>query len=423
MNARSLAPSLLCAWFVAACGSSQPQPSEPTTTITPAPKPTTDALKVEDRPGERKNKFDREEVQAIVQRAVRTANQCPKIHTEGPFGDLTVALELSSTRGRVSDAKLPAPFDGTAIGKCIEKAFEAEIIPNWEGPDEHMEAKLSLKKPEAPAEDKGGDKGKDGAAKDKGKDAPAKDKGKEAPAKDKPKGGKLEACAVDETSDRRDDVRDGGVVEAHVERQRQGLARGLLGVVEGREPGGRGEGRHVVQGGGVIDRRRDALGGEVIGERVAALGAHDHLLRGVADGGRRAEGLYVAAQGRERVAVPFDEAPPLGDVVVEALELHAQHRGLQGVEAAVAPELVARRAASRSRANAVLTQRAQARREGVVVGRDRAAVAEAAERLARKEAEAGGLADRPGPTPLGRTAQRLRGVFDDRQVVPVGERA
>jgi hypothetical protein len=117
----------------------------------PPAKPTADATKRQDAPGERKGKFDKEQVGRVLMRATRTAGECAKIHTEGPFGELTVKLTLSSTKGKVSDAVLPAPFAGTDIGKCIEKAFESEIIPTWGGDDEHMDAPLVLKKPEAEA--------------------------------------------------------------------------------------------------------------------------------------------------------------------------------------------------------------------------------------------------------------------------------
>jgi hypothetical protein len=86
----------------------------------------------------------------VINRAIRQVAECPKINGEGPFGEVRVQLTLSN-KGKISEAKLPAPFEGTAIGKCVKKAFEAEIIPPWSGPDAQIEAQTTLKAPPAPA--------------------------------------------------------------------------------------------------------------------------------------------------------------------------------------------------------------------------------------------------------------------------------
>lgn len=114
---------------------------------------TDDATKREDRPGERKaSTFDKPQTQISVNRGARQAAECAKIHAEGPFGDFKATVMISS-KGKIDDAVLPAPFAGTAIGKCVEKAFEHEMVPPWEGPDEKLEADVSLKKPKLPMSD------------------------------------------------------------------------------------------------------------------------------------------------------------------------------------------------------------------------------------------------------------------------------
>ena len=60
--------------------------------------------------------------------------------------------------------------------------------------------------------------------------------------------------------------------------------------------------------------------------------------------------------------------------------------------------------------------------DGVVVGHGAAAVAQAAEGLGRIETDGPRHAERPGRTALEFRSQRLGGVLDDQQVVPVGDR-
>ena len=72
---------------------------------------------------------------------------------------------------------------------------------------------------------------------------------------------------------------------------------------------------------------------------------------------------------------------------------------------------------------AAVAQPLDARRRARVVGDDRAAVAERAEILRRIEAERAGDADRADRPPVGGGEVRLAAVFDDREVVPRGDRA
>ena len=118
----------------------------------PPAKPTADATKVEDQPNARKASAPDEKPTAdAIARATRTASQCPQIHTEGPFGDYTLTLVLVET-GKVGEARLPAEIAEKPIGKCVKKAYEAEIIPPWQGSPVNRTVQLSLKKPDtAPA--------------------------------------------------------------------------------------------------------------------------------------------------------------------------------------------------------------------------------------------------------------------------------
>ena len=101
---------------------------------------------------------------------------------------------------------------------------------------------------------------------------------------------------------------------------------------------------------------------------------------------------------------------------VEMGELHGEHRGLDRVEPAVgaAGVVVVPRAT-------VVAHPPQLRGELVVVGGDRAGVAERAEVLARVEAEASGEADRACGAIAVARAVGLRCVLDDGEIVLAGE--
>lgn len=146
---RSLSSLLLASCALVACYGTeippQKQDENPMSGAKPVVK-TEDASKREDKPGERKaSTFDKQQTQVSVNRGARQAAECAKIHAEGPFGDFKATVMISN-KGKIDDAIVPPPFAGTAIGKCVEKAFEHEMVPPWEGPDEKLEADVSLKK-------------------------------------------------------------------------------------------------------------------------------------------------------------------------------------------------------------------------------------------------------------------------------------
>lgn len=151
---RALAVILVCGAAALGCYGTEIPPQKPADDPMAGTKPvkkTEDATKREDKPNERMSgSFDKAQTQVSINRGARQAGECAKIHTEGPFGDFTAKVIIDPS-GKVKDAQLPAPFDGTPIGKCVETAFEHEVIPPWNGKEETLEGKVSLKKPDAPA--------------------------------------------------------------------------------------------------------------------------------------------------------------------------------------------------------------------------------------------------------------------------------
>jgi hypothetical protein len=144
--------TFLVGLLTAGCFGTEIPPQKPTENpLDSAPPPkATAAPRPDDQPDDRKSAtYDKAQTTAVINRATRQVAECPKINTEGPFGEVKVQLTLSG-KGKISEARLPAPFEGTPIGKCIKKAFEAEIIPPWSGPDAQIEAPVTLKAPPAP---------------------------------------------------------------------------------------------------------------------------------------------------------------------------------------------------------------------------------------------------------------------------------
>ncbi len=147
---RALLTLVALSTSLAACYGTEIPPQsaadDPLSGAKPVKKPD-DATKREDRPGERKaSTFDKQQTMVSVHRGARQASECAKIHADGPFGDVKVSLTIGS-KGKIDDASVPPPFAGTAIGKCVETAFEHEMVPPWEGPDEKLDADVSLQKP------------------------------------------------------------------------------------------------------------------------------------------------------------------------------------------------------------------------------------------------------------------------------------
>ena len=101
-----------------------------------------------------------------------------------------------------------------------------------------------------------------------------------------------------------------------------------------------------------------------------------------------------------------------GDLVIEDFQLLDQDRGLHGVEPSGQAEADI---VVFVRALAVDADAAQRRGKFGIVGEDRAAVAEAAERFGREKAGRGGMAVGAEPAALVARAKTLRGIIEHEQ--------
>ena len=169
----------------------------------------------------------------------------------------------------------------------------------------------------------------------------------------------------------------------------------------------------------IVDRGRNALRLQRRGKTVAvgALGQPDGVLRpdrGAA-GGKPRHGHDIAEPAR----IALGDLVARGDLVLEDLQLLDQDRRLHGVEP---PGQAEADIVVFVRTLPVHANAAQRLGKLVIVGEDRAAVAEAAERLCREKAGRGGKAEGAEPAALVARAKALRGVIEHEQAFGLRDR-
>ncbi|HEX4335078.1 MAG TPA: hypothetical protein VH062_04140 [Polyangiaceae bacterium] len=103
----------------------------------------------EETDAEKKREFDRKQVDLELKRATRSAESCPGVVAEQetkdhPRGDTRVSITFQED-GTVRQVSIPSPFDGTAIGDCVVRAYKAVIVPPYNGGDQIIDWDVSLK--------------------------------------------------------------------------------------------------------------------------------------------------------------------------------------------------------------------------------------------------------------------------------------
>ena len=133
---------------------------------------------------------------------------------------------------------------------------------------------------------------------------------------------------------------------------------------------------------------------------------------------RQREDFVQAALGEQRV-IALGVGLALAGPVVQMRQLDVEHGGLDRIEAAVqADDLVIV-----ARLHAVRAQQFQLGGQIVAIGRQQSAVSHAAEIFGGIETEAADVAQRAGVAAGVFGADRLAGIFDDRQIVLGGDAA
>ena len=87
----------------------------------------------------------------VLARGARNARTCVDVVPPGgPRGKTTVTVTFSSV-GRTTKAVLPAPYEGTPIGKCAAQAFVGIVVSPFEGETIDVEQAIDLSAPDASA--------------------------------------------------------------------------------------------------------------------------------------------------------------------------------------------------------------------------------------------------------------------------------
>ncbi len=125
--------------LLAACGTTKPQPSDPSD-ATGTSVPTLDASASGDASGttavaEEETPIDEEAAQIVLKRGARKAQECPKVVPGAPTGEGTIEATFDGPSGRIVEVDLGSHF-GSANEQaqgCFKNAFVGEIIPNFTG--------------------------------------------------------------------------------------------------------------------------------------------------------------------------------------------------------------------------------------------------------------------------------------------------
>ena len=95
--------------------------------------------------------FDAEQARVALARAAKNAATCVDVAgPDQPSGKPSVSVTFASN-GHSVRAAVPAPFVGTQIGSCVERAFVGIIVPHFEGDEVTVEQVVDLVPKAAPA--------------------------------------------------------------------------------------------------------------------------------------------------------------------------------------------------------------------------------------------------------------------------------
>jgi len=107
----------------------------------------------------RSDVYDKEATEIVVKRSARQVKEnCGAAKDDtgkatGPWGKVTIQIQLGHN-GHSKGLTIPAPYQGKAVGNCIEKAFTNLTFPPWGGADTEISCDLELLNPAATPEKK-----------------------------------------------------------------------------------------------------------------------------------------------------------------------------------------------------------------------------------------------------------------------------
>ena len=107
----------------------------------------------------RTDQYDKEHTEIVIKRAARQVKEnCGAAKDDtgkatGPWGKVMIQIQLGHN-GHSKGLTIPAPYQGKAVGNCIEKAFTNLTFPPWGGADTEISCDLELLNPAATPEKK-----------------------------------------------------------------------------------------------------------------------------------------------------------------------------------------------------------------------------------------------------------------------------
>jgi hypothetical protein len=113
---------------------------------------------------EKRREWDDKQADLELRRAARSAETCPESVVEGdkaidpktgkppkgskppakPKDTKTTATLLFANDGHVKTLTVAAPYDENAVGKCVQRALNAVIVPAYNGPEHTVEYEIDL---------------------------------------------------------------------------------------------------------------------------------------------------------------------------------------------------------------------------------------------------------------------------------------
>lgn len=93
---------------------------------------------------EKSAQWDDEYASRELRRASRSAETCPESVTEkAPKGKAQVTLTFAND-GHVKESTVAAPYEETAVGKCVLRAMGAVIVKNYSGAPKTVQYEIDL---------------------------------------------------------------------------------------------------------------------------------------------------------------------------------------------------------------------------------------------------------------------------------------
>jgi len=98
---------------------------------------------------EKRKKFDERQAEIEVNRAVRSAETCPGVVEDGPYGEASVSITFKNDGHVIADkSTIDSQYADKPIGECVLRAVNAVIVPSFVGVPVSKQLKIKLAPPQ-----------------------------------------------------------------------------------------------------------------------------------------------------------------------------------------------------------------------------------------------------------------------------------